>query len=30
MYIYNPEGTKPGQISTFASIAATTLSMGGP
>ncbi|MFJ5750319.1 hypothetical protein ACIP97_17340 [Peribacillus frigoritolerans] len=29
MFIYDPEVTKPGQISTFASIAATTLKMGG-
>ncbi|PAK41261.1 hypothetical protein [Peribacillus simplex] len=28
MVIYDPEVTKPGQISTFASIAATTLKMG--
>ncbi|MCM3168650.1 hypothetical protein [Peribacillus frigoritolerans] len=29
MFIYDPEVTKPGQISTFASIAATTLKIGG-
>jgi hypothetical protein len=29
MVIYDPEVTKPGQISTFASIAATTLKIGG-